>query len=110
MTTDAWGVDDAYYDALGTHRVTSPRTRAAIHAAMGVAADEPQAAPPVLVLRSGQPPDTAAHRPWHGQLWLEDGRRLEIDGSCRRICQLATTISMPAVQVPTAGRTMGRCG
>lgn len=75
MTTDAWGVDNAYFDALGTHRVTSPRTRAAIHAAMGVDPSIKRSAPPVLVLRTGQ------HHPaeMHGQLVLETGQRLEID-------------------------------
>src|SRR5580698_10391489 len=77
MTTDAWGVDDQYYDALGTHRVTSPKTRAAIHAAMGVeSANDQGHAPPVLVLRTG---DRRAE-PMHGQLLLESGERREING------------------------------
>ncbi|HEX4143968.1 MAG TPA: 4-alpha-glucanotransferase [Pirellulales bacterium] len=76
MTTDAWGVDDEYYDALGTHRVTSAKTRAAIHAAMGVEPGKDRQAPPVLVLRSGQ----QHAEPLHGQLQLESGERREIDG------------------------------
>jgi 4-alpha-glucanotransferase len=76
MTTDAWGVDDEYYDALGTHRVTSPKTRAAIHAAMGVDSQHDQHASPVVVLRTGE--RHAAQM--HGQLRLENGQRLEIGG------------------------------
>ena len=78
MTTDAWGVDDAYFDALGTHRVTSPKTRAAIHEAMGVdSQNDERHPPPVIVLRTGQ--RHAAEM--HGQLTLENGQRLAVDGA-----------------------------
>ena len=78
MTTDAWGVVDEYYDALGTHRVTSPETRATIHAAMGVEpGSERRTPPPVLVLRSGEQHGGELH----GQLVLENGERREVSGS-----------------------------
>jgi 4-alpha-glucanotransferase len=35
VTTDSWGIDDQYFDALGTAHVTSRETRAALLAAMG---------------------------------------------------------------------------
>lgn len=78
MTTDAWGVDDAYFDALGTHRSTSPRTRAAIHEAMGVDSQrDGRHPPPVLVLRSGE----RYAQEMRGQLTLESGQRLAINGA-----------------------------
>ena len=36
MSTDVWGIDDRYFDALGIEHVTSRETRAAIMAGMGL--------------------------------------------------------------------------
>ena len=76
MTTDAWGIDDQYYDAPGNLRVTSPRTRAAIHQAMGVDPAGPAGqGSGVVVVRSGE----AFTPPAPGELQLESGERLPID-------------------------------
>ena len=78
MTTDAWGIDDQYYDALGNLHVTSPRSRAAIHQAMGIDPAEPAGqGRGVVVLRSGE----AFAPPARGLLQLENGERLPIDGA-----------------------------
>ncbi len=54
--TDQWGIDDGYFDALGSEHVTSRATRAALLAAMGVApeaAGAPESAAPAAEHRSG---------------------------------------------------------
>jgi 4-alpha-glucanotransferase len=77
MTTDAWGVDDQYNDAHGVRQLTSDRTRSAIHEAMGVdPQDRRQNGPQVLVLRAGE----RHPQPLRGQLHLESGERLDING------------------------------
>jgi 4-alpha-glucanotransferase len=102
VTTDLWGIDDRYFDALGVEHVTSGETRAAILAAMGI---DPAAAPPPSarkapsagatqadpgvivhvvgpgpgqVFRAGRPaqPTTIGGA---GRLTLEDGTVLEVD-------------------------------
>jgi 4-alpha-glucanotransferase len=45
MSTDFYGITDRYHDAQGTEHVTSDKTRAALLAAMGVAADGAAARP-----------------------------------------------------------------
>ena len=76
--TDAWGIDDGYFDALGVWHDTSPSTHEAIVAAMGGDPDEPPPlTPAVVVLRAGATPATPAR----GDLALEDGSVLTIDGT-----------------------------
>ena len=76
--TDAWGIDDGYFDALGVWRDTSPSTHEAIVAAMGGDPNEPPpTTPSVVVLRAGATTATPAR----GDLTLEDGRVLTIDGA-----------------------------
>jgi 4-alpha-glucanotransferase len=74
--TDAWGIDDGYFDALGVWRDTSPATHRAIVEAMG---GDPEAPPPssapVLVVRAGATGSTPAR----GELRLEDGRLLTVE-------------------------------
>ncbi|MBI4493329.1 MAG: 4-alpha-glucanotransferase [Chloroflexi bacterium] len=77
--TDAWGVDDGYYDATGTWRKTPAATRAAILAAMGLdpAAPRPPVEAPVRVVQPGQP--GALDRP--AELTLEDGTVLRAEAA-----------------------------
>ena len=79
MATDSWGITDAYDDARGERRATPTATRQAILAAMG--ADPADAGPPadapVVVVAPGH--GGAAVPP--GDLSLEDGSRLRIEGS-----------------------------
>jgi 4-alpha-glucanotransferase len=76
MTTDVWGIDDGYEDALGVWRPTTPDTRRAILDAMGVDHDSPEdtAPDPVLVVRQGRPVDLDEP----GDLVLEDGTLLTV--------------------------------
>jgi 4-alpha-glucanotransferase len=55
MATDPWGIDDGYFDVVGTWHETSPDTRAALRSAMSqVDLDAPpDAGPPVWIVRSG---------------------------------------------------------
>ncbi len=76
MTTDAWGVDDQYEDALGAVRTTSPETRAAIHRAMGVEPGQESETPAVLVVQPGVPNAFAGR----GEIELESGGSLPVDG------------------------------
>jgi 4-alpha-glucanotransferase len=74
--TDAWSIDDGYFDATGVWRETSPATHDVLVAAMG--GDPGAEAPPpprVLVVRTGQ----SAGVPARGDLVLEDGRRIAVD-------------------------------
>jgi hypothetical protein len=45
MSTDRWGIDDGYEDALGVWQQTPPTTRSALLASMGVDPSEPSAPP-----------------------------------------------------------------
>ncbi len=78
MATDRFGIDDCYYDARGVEHATTPETRAALSAAMGVGADAPGsgAPPPVRVLLPGG--DRAF--PGGADLTLEDGSQRTVDG------------------------------
>ncbi len=78
MGTDPWGVDGGYFDALGQWHDTPADTRRAIHAAMGVAEGESVAdgPPPVCVV----PHRSEVEWPRRGQLRLEDGTTLPVDG------------------------------
>ena len=74
--TDAWSIDDGYFDATGVWRETSPATHDALVTAMG--GDPGASAPPaprVLVVRTGQ----TGSVPARGDLVLEDGRRIAVD-------------------------------
>ena len=83
MASDRYGIDDRFHDAHGVEHVTSPETRAALLAAMGI---DPQVdAPPtpgsedsaVRVLVPGHV-DRALAGP--AELVLEDGTSLAVDG------------------------------
>ena len=105
MTTDVWGIDDRYFDALGVEHITSRATRAALLAAMGVdttaiaaeavaiptgdSGDAPRAARDqedddasgaVRVVRAGAPARLAAP----GRLTLEDGTAIDVDTALPR--------------------------
>jgi 4-alpha-glucanotransferase len=70
MATDPWGIEDGYWDVAGTWHATSPRTRAALRAAMG--RDDAHAPPPgraIRVVRAG----VAEPLPEPCELVLEDG-------------------------------------
>jgi 4-alpha-glucanotransferase len=75
--TDAWSIDDGYFDAMGEWRDTSAATHRAIVAAMGL---DPNAPPPVwsdvAVVRSGETGVVAAR----GDLALEGGTVVSVDG------------------------------
>lgn len=78
MTTDPWAIQDGYWDVEGGWHETPPETRRAIRAAMGVEepGTGPEAEEPVRVLYPGD-----LSRPSEpGELTLEDGTRLRIDG------------------------------
>jgi 4-alpha-glucanotransferase len=97
VSTDVWGINDRYFDALGVEHVTSRETRAAIMAGMGLNPGErPSAAraadlaagatdvalavdddvrPGVQVVRAGGPPQVTLP----GELTLEDGTVIAVD-------------------------------
>jgi 4-alpha-glucanotransferase len=97
MTTDAWGVDEGYWDAGGTWHPTSASTAAGLRSAMGCAADEgadpgaPPATRDVRVLQAGSPGalddlgllgalgEGVADS--HVELVLEDGTTVDADGA-----------------------------
>jgi 4-alpha-glucanotransferase len=80
MARDRFGIDDGYHDARGTAHVTTPETRAALLAAMGIGAEEAAATesgpPPVRVVVAGTP---HTEDDVSGDLILEDGTRRTID-------------------------------
>jgi hypothetical protein len=53
MSTDRWGIDDGYEDALGVWHQTPPTTRSALLASMGVDPSEQSAPPAAPVQVSG---------------------------------------------------------
>jgi 4-alpha-glucanotransferase len=77
MSTDSWGIDDGYEDALGRWHTTPEATRSALLAAMGLDADgtRPPAGASVRVLRPGRA--MPLQRP--AELKLEDGTILRVD-------------------------------
>jgi 4-alpha-glucanotransferase len=77
MSTDVWGIDDGYEDALGAWHETLPATRVALLASMGVDPAAPSAprAAPVQVLRPQQVLPLAGP----AELTLEDGTVLQLD-------------------------------
>ncbi len=101
MAKDRFGIDEGYHDARGTAHVTTPETRAALLAAMGVDDAEaggpgteapgteapPNGPPPVRVVVRGAPGAAAAAGEGRGDLGgdlvgdliLEDGTRWTIE-------------------------------
>ena len=79
MAFDRYGIDDSYYDAQGVEHLTSPETRAALLAAMGVEAGGPPVAgsaeTAVRVLTPGGAGAHGVDRSLTGpaELQLEDG-------------------------------------
>jgi 4-alpha-glucanotransferase len=76
MSTDIWGIDDGYEDALGVWHETPPTTRFALLAAMGVDPAELSAPPaaPVQVVR----PHQILPLGGPAELTLEDGTVLQV--------------------------------
>jgi 4-alpha-glucanotransferase len=76
VTHDRWGVTDGYEDASGEWCATTPESRAAVLAAMGVAPsdEETEAEPSIRVIRPGA--STAIDEP--AELRLEDGAVLRV--------------------------------
>ena len=74
--TDAWGIDDGYWDIAGQWHPTSPQTHNAILAAMGGdGALPPRDDGSVRVVRPGETADVG-----RGTLKLEDGTTLSVEG------------------------------
>jgi 4-alpha-glucanotransferase len=81
MATDAWGIDDGYWDASGRWHTTSPETVAALRGAMGGgAADGPPDRPAAWVVHAGRA------EPLLGpcELALEDGSELRAEAELPR--------------------------
>ncbi len=81
MATDAWGIDDGYWDASGRWHTTSPETVAALRGAMGGgAADGPPERPAAWVVHAGRA------EPLLGpcELALEDGSELRAEAELPR--------------------------
>lgn len=72
-----WGIDDRYADLTGKWHETSPETRAALLAAMGIDPESPEepAQPPVRVISARQPVPISAP----AELRLEDGAVLRLE-------------------------------
>jgi 4-alpha-glucanotransferase len=75
--TDPWSIDDGYFDAMGEWRATSPSTHQVLVAAMRADPEVPPPPSPVTVLRIGR----TAESPARGDLALEDGRVISLDGA-----------------------------
>ena len=81
MATDGWGITEAYDDWRGERHETQPETRQAILAAMAAepAAPGPPGEAPVIVVEAEN--SSPALPP--GELVLEDGTVLRVDGTFR---------------------------
>ena len=79
MSTDIWGIDNGYEDALGVWHQTPPTTRLALLASMGVDPSAQSAPPaaPVQVLR----PQHVTPLEGPAELTLEDGTVLQIEAA-----------------------------
>ncbi len=71
--TDAWGIDSAYFDALGGYHEITPEIHHRVLAGMGLHPDEQPSWPRFRVVRDGD----AVAGP--GLLRLEDGREISLD-------------------------------
>jgi 4-alpha-glucanotransferase len=80
MATDAWGIDDGYWDASGRWHTTSPETVAALRGAMGGAADGPPDGPAAWVVHA----DRAEPLLGPCELALEDGSELRAEAELPR--------------------------
>src|SRR5688572_5600019 len=76
MSTDLWGIDNGYEDALGTWYETPPTTRLALLASMGVD-PAPQSTPPAAPIQVVQPKHVTP-LPGPAELTLEDGTVLQV--------------------------------
>ena len=101
LETDRWGIDNGYLDTQHQWHPTPPQTQAAILRDMGaddanLATENEEA---VRVVEQGQ------SIPWPepGQLSLEDGTLLEIDGVLPPDCRWGITISGPATATGKPG-------
>jgi 4-alpha-glucanotransferase len=92
VSTDVWGIDDGYFDALGIEHVTSRETRAAILAAMGLdpapllaayddETDDPDPPHLPLVARTGDAPPLDAQ----GEAEVQDVRVVRAGGALARV-------------------------
>lgn len=72
-STDAWGIDDSYFDALGGYHEIDPETHRQVLAAMGLHPDELPVWPRFRVVRDGE----AVAGP--GRLRLEDGTERSLE-------------------------------
>jgi 4-alpha-glucanotransferase len=79
MSTDIWGIDTGYEDALGAWHETPPTTRGVLLASMGVdpAAQSAPPAAPVQVVR----PKHVTPLPGPAELTLEDGTVLQVEAA-----------------------------
>src|SRR5689334_11632633 len=79
MSTDIWGIDDGYEDALSIWHDTPPTTRLALLASMGVDPAEQSAPPaaPVQVVR----PHQILPLGGPAELTLEDGTVLQVEAA-----------------------------
>jgi 4-alpha-glucanotransferase len=79
MSTDIWGIDNGYEDALGVWHQTPPTTRLALLASMGVDPSA-QSAPPAAPMQVLRPKQVT---PLEGpaELTLEDGTVLQIEAA-----------------------------
>src|SRR5690606_5260477 len=77
MATDAWGIDDGYWDVHGTWHTTPPEVARALRAAMGGDPDDagrpPPQGRPVWVVRAGDPAPLLGP----DEILLEDGDAVE---------------------------------
>src|SRR6187431_93027 len=82
MASDRYGIDDRFHDAHGVEHVTSPETRAALLAAMGInpEADAPGGLSSVdSAVRVLVPGDFDRALTGPAELVLEDGASLAVD-------------------------------
>src|SRR5215470_13701715 len=94
MSTDIWGIEDGYEDALGVWHETPPTLRLALLASMGVDPAEQSAPPaaPVQVVRPHQVFSLAGP----AELTLEDGTVLQLAAALPPDLPLGLSHTAPA--------------